>query len=69
MAGGGKILKIFSQFLHVMSNQPCQQFVYSNMGSEMTPLLGATESDRPWEVGLSVAMGIDVGVWGGGVNL
>ena len=57
--------KFLSEFWHVISNYTYQQVINSNMGSNMAPLMvsgggplkppppvGATESDRPWEIGL-----------------
>ena len=55
-----------SEFSYVISNYSYQQVVNSNMGSNMAPLMvsgggplrpppmGATESDRSWEIGLKV---------------
>ena len=56
--------KFLSEFWHVISNFTYQQVINSNMGSNMAPLMvsregplmppamGATESDRSWEIGL-----------------
>ena len=47
-----------SKFLHVISNYTYQQVTNSNGGSNMATLMvssmGATESDMPWEVVLSM---------------
>ena len=65
--------KFLSEFWHVISNYTYQQVINSNMGSNMAPIMvsrgggplrppvGATESDMPWEVGLTL-VGLSNGV-------
>ena len=48
-----RLASFLLEFLHVISNYTFEQVVFSNKGSIMAPLMvGATESDMPWEVGL-----------------